>query len=328
MSIVFKQTIIHNLDLSNGMPIISQNPVVLTDETESFITKKIISVVENTGIAEAEFSGQLNIYPEDSLSYKVNNWDDKYFIPLAERVADTFFKYMVEYGTIKSGDLIATLYNVDGKNRLAFLKVDFKEEYTHFVENNETGISSRIIKHKGIYESNVGEAVVFNLDEGAVQILDNSKSKYLQLLFDLKPKLSVKETIKAIEKAAIKTVEEHYDNTLVPLNELRNNISESISRTSTIPVMEIIEQTFGDDTEVLESCIDHMEELGIREAKVEVTNNSIRNKFATQKLKTDTGIEIKMPTHLFKDNDFFEMVNEPNGTITLKIKNVSQVLNK
>ena len=50
MSIVFKQTIIHNLDLSNGMPIISQNPVVLTDETESFITKKIISVIENTGI--------------------------------------------------------------------------------------------------------------------------------------------------------------------------------------------------------------------------------------------------------------------------------------
>lgn len=328
MSITFKQTIIHTLDLSTGQPIISKNPVVLTDETESFITKKLISVVENTGIADAEFSGQMNLYPEDSLSYKINNWNDKYFIQLADDVAQLFYRYMIEYGTIPSGDLVAALYNANGENKLTFMKINFKEEYTHFVENGEHGITSHIIKHKGIYEQKINEAVVFNLDAGTVQILDCSRSKYVQLLFDLKPKLSVKETISAIEKVARKVVEEHYDNQLVPLNELRNNISESISRTNTIPVLDIMMDTFGNDDEVFESCMEHMLELGIKEAKVDVSSNSIRNKFATQKIKTDTGIEIKMPTHLFKDSDFFEIVNEADGTITLKIKNISQVLNK
>lgn len=323
MSITFKQTIIHNLDLSMGMPIISKEPVVLTDETESFITKKLVSVIENTGIADAEFSGQMNLYPEDSLSYKLNNWNDKYFIQLADDVAQLFYRYMIEYGTIPSGDLVAALYNANGENKLAFMKINFKEEYTHFVENSETGVSSRIIKHKGIYEQKVNEAVIFNLDAGTVQILDGSRSKYVQLLFDLKPKLSVKETISAIEKVARKVVEEHYDNQLVPLNELRNNISESISRTSTIPVLDIMMDTFGNDDEVFESCMEHMLELGIKEAKVDVSNNSIRNKFTTQKLKIDTGIEIRVPTHLVKDDDFFEVVNEKDGTITLKIKHVS-----
>lgn len=326
MAITFKQTIIHSLDLSMGQPIISKNPVVLTDESESFITKKLISVIENNSIADAEFSGQLNLYQEDSLSHKISNWNDKYFLPLAENVADTFFRYIVEYGTIPSGDLISTLYLIDGNMHLAFLKINFKEESTHYYDHENSTAS--IIKHRGIYEKNIVEAVVFNLEDASVQILDESKSKYLQLLFDLKPKLSVKETIKAIEKVAAKTIEEHYDNPIAAMNELKNNISESISRTSTIPVMEIIEKTFGSDETVLESCIEHAEEFGIKEAKVEVTNSSIKNKFASQKLKTDTGIEIKMPTHLFKDQDFFEMVNEADGTITLKIKHVSHVLNK
>ena len=70
---------------------------VLTDETESFITKKLVSVVENTGIADAEFSGQMNLYPEDSMSYKLNNWNDNYFIQLADDVAQLFYRYISVY---------------------------------------------------------------------------------------------------------------------------------------------------------------------------------------------------------------------------------------
>ena len=112
------------------------------------------------------------------------------------------------------------------------------------------------------------------------------------------------------------------------MTELKHNISESISRTSTIPVKEIMEQTFGSDEEVFESCMHKVEEMGLREAKVEVTDSKIVNKFNSQKLKTDTGIEIKLPTHLFKDPDFIEIVNEPNGTISIVLKNISEIINK
>lgn len=222
MAITFKQTIIHNLDLSMGMPIISKNTLVLSDEVESFITRKIVAVTENSSFADAEFSGQLNIYPEDSLKYKINNWMDEYFIPLSENVADGLFRYMTEYGTIASGDLIVTLYTMNDCNYLALLKINFKEENTHYYDHENN--TACIIKNKCIYEKNVIEAIVFNIDSSEIKILDETKSKYWQLLFDVKPKLSLKETIKAIEKVAANTIEEHYNNPLNAINELKSNI--------------------------------------------------------------------------------------------------------
>lgn len=326
MSITFKHTIIHVLDLTMNMPLFSTNLLVLNDETESFITRHLMKIFESSSSSDA-------IFKEEASLPKVLEMplDAEAFTRLSHEMAEVFYRYMTEYGTIPSGDLILTSFMMDGGNYLGIFKLNYKEEFTHFVEHNEAGVVARIIKHKGIFPSaskQVDEGVIINTDNLEVILLDGTKSKYLSLLFDLEPALSVKETIKAIEKVATKVIEEHYDNPVSALTELKNNISESIARTQTIPVQEIMEQTFGSDEEVFESCTMQMEEYGIKEAKIEVADSKISNKFASQKLKTDTGIELKFPTHLFKDPDFIEVVNNPNGTLSIVLKNISQITNK
>ena len=296
MSIIFNHTIIHVLDLSMGTPILSTDLLPLNDETESFITKHLVKIFESSVTCEAMFK-------EDAAFHKVFEVPLTYehFLGLSNDLADIYFKYMVEYGTIPSGDLIVAHFMMNSTNYLGVLKLNYKEEFTHFVDNSEGGVSARIIKHKGIFpptSKQVDEGIIINLDSEEVLLIDTTKSKYLSLLYDLEPKLSVKETIKAIEKVASKVIETHYDNPLNAMTELKTNISESISRTSSIPVEEIMAQTFGEDTEVFETCIQHMEEMGIKEAKVEISDPKIGNKFSSQKLKTDTGIELKFPTHL------------------------------
>lgn len=326
MSIKFKQTIIHTLDIAMSQPVISKNLLAMNDSIESFITKKLVSAMESSSICDAVFKEQLSFYPEDSLYYNVKNWSEDNFISLSELLAHSFYRYISEYGTIASGDLVVTSYIMNGCNYLGIFKVNFKEENTHYYDHEKNTAS--IITNKSIYEKNVIEASIVNLDLGSIQVLDETKSKYMQLLLDVEPKLSVKETIKAIERAASKVIDEYYDDPINAITELKNNITESIARTSTIPVEEVMRQTFRDNEEVLESCIDHMEEMGIKEINLEVRDNKISNKFSSQKIKTDTGIEIKVPIHLFKDVDFLEIVKMPNGTVNILIKNVSQMVNK
>lgn len=326
MSITFKHTIIHVLDLTMNMPLFSTDLLLLNDETESFITRHLMKIFESSSSSDA-------IFKEEASLPKVLEMplDTETFTRLSHEMAEVFYRYMMEYGTIPSGDLILTSFMMDGGNYLGIFKLNYKEEFTHFVEHNEAGVVARIIKHKGIFPSaskQVDEGVIINTDNLKVILLDGTKSKYLSLLFDLEPALSVKDTIKAIEKVATKVIEEHYDNPVSALTELKNNISESIARTQTIPVQEIMEQTFGSDEEVFESCTMQMEEYGIKEAKIEIADPKISNKFASQKLKTDTGIELKFPTHLFKDPDFIEVVNNPNGTLSIVLKNISQITNK
>lgn len=326
MSISFNRTIIHVLDLSMNMPLLSTDFLTLNDETESFITKHLIKIFESSMTSEALFKEEA---PLRQIFNQSLSADD--FLGLSNDLADIYYRYMTEYGTIPNGDLIVTSFMMDGTRYLGILKLNYKEEYTHFIEQGEGLVSARIIKHKGIFppsSKQIDEGVIINLDNEQVLLLDATKSKYLSLLYDLEPMLSVKETIKAIETVATKVIEEHFDNPIEAMTELKNNISESIARTNTIPIHEVMEQTFGAHEEIFETCVSQMEEFGIKESTVEVTDNKISNKFASQKLKTDTGIEIKLPTHLFKDPDFVEIVNNPNGTISILLKNISQLNQK
>lgn len=323
MSITFKHTIIHVLDLNMGMPLLSTDLLTLNDETESFITRHLIKIFESSSSCEAIFKegASMPIQLEAPLTSEA-------FIQLSSEITEVFYRYMIEYGNIPIGDLVFTSFIMDGNNYFGILKLNYKEEYTHYVEQMEGSIVTRIIKNKGVFPAaskQIDEGLIISTDSLNVFLLDNTKSKYLSLMFDLEPALSVKETIKAIETVANKVIEAHYDNPIAAITELKSNITESIARTQTIPVQEIMEQTFGADEEVFESCVQHIEELGIKDTKVEVNDSKISNKFASQKLKTDTGIEIKLPTHLFKDPDFIEIVNEPNGTLSIVIKNISQI---
>lgn len=326
MSITFKHTIIHVVDLNIGMPLLSTDLLTLNDETESFITRHLIKIFESSSSCEAIFKDGASMPTQLEMPLTSEN-----FIQLTNEITDVFYRYMVEYGNIPSGDLVFTAFMMDGNNYFGILKLNYKEEYTHYVEQLDGTIVTRIIKNTGIFPAaskQVDEGLIICTDSLKVSLLDNSKNKYLSLMFDLAPALSVKETIKAIETVASKVIEEHYDNPISAMTELKNNITESIARTQTIPVQEVMEQTFGSDEEVFESCIQHIEELGIKGSTIEVSDSKISNKFASQKLKTDTGIEIKLPTHLFKDPDFIEIVNEPNGTISIVLKNISQIINK
>ena len=326
MSITFKHTIIHVLDLNMGMPLLSTDLLTLNDETESFITRHLLKVFESSSSCEAVFKegASLPLQLETPLTSEA-------FIQLSNEITEVFYRYMVEYENIPSGDLVLTSFILDGNNYLGLLKLNYKEEYTHFVEQVDGTVVTRIIKNKGIFPAaskQVDEGLIISIDTLKVSLLDNTKSKYLSLMFDLEPALSIKETVKAIETVATKVIEEHYDNPINAITELKSNISESIARTQTIPIQEIMEQTFGNDVEVFETCMQHVEEFGLKEAKIEVTDSKISNKFNSQKIKTDTGIEIKLPTHLFKDPDFIEIINEPNGTLSIVLKNISQIINK
>lgn len=326
MSITFKHTIIHVLDLNMGMPLLSTDLLTLNDETESFITRHLLKIFESSSSCEAIFKEDASMLTQLQAPLTSEN-----FIHLSNEITDIFYRYMVEYGNIPSGDLVITSFMMDGNNYFGLLKLNYKEEYTHYVEQLDGTVVTRIIKNKGIFPAaskQIDEGLIISTDNFNSILLDTTKNKYLSLMFDLEPALSIKETVKAIEAVASKVIEEHYDNPVSAMTELKSNISESIARTQTIPIKEIMEQTFGKDEEVFESCMQKVEEFGLKEAKIEITDSKISNKFNLQKLKTDTGIEIKLPTHLFKDPDFIEIINEPNGTISIVLKNISQIVNK
>ena len=49
---------------------------------------------------------------------------------------------------------------------------------------------------------------------------------------------------------------------------------------------------------------------------------------ACTRARTDTGIEISFPAEMLKDTEYVQFVNEPNGLISIELKNIGSIENK
>ena len=65
----------------------------------------------------------------------------------------------------------------------------------------------------------------------------------------------------------------------------------------------------------------------IRE-EVRPQNETTVRKLHKQYLKTDTGIEINIPMDEYNNNDSVEFITNPDGTISIMIKNINRLMAK
>ena len=48
----------------------------------------------------------------------------------------------------------------------------------------------------------------------------------------------------------------------------------------------------------------------------------------SHKIKTDTGIEITFPSEYIENTDFIQFINNPDGTLSIELKNIGKIVNK
>ena len=79
-----------------------------------------------------------------------------------------------------------------------------------------------------------------------------------------------------------------------------------------------------------DSCDDFREELrkqGV-EKPIEVEYVKPARSDKVQKIKTDKGIEIIIPVDYMNSRDFVEFKNQPDGTISIQLKNITRITSK
>ena len=62
--------------------------------------------------------------------------------------------------------------------------------------------------------------------------------------------------------------------------------------------------------------------------KLSVENPKVVKSIRSHKIKTDTGIEIKIPTEYLENSRYVEFINNPDGTISIALKNIGKIVNR
>lgn len=144
----------------------------------------------------------------------------------------------------------------------------------------------------------------------------------------LEPEVSTKDNIKTI-KRAVKTVADKFD---VPEHEAmaatQSAIFDSVQEDGQINTADIAEAVFKGNISAKQA---YQEVIADKEIETEIAVPNVERyekKYRLQRFKLDSGIEIAIPMDIYQDRSKVEFVNNPDGTMSLVIKDIESIVNK
>ncbi|MBD5523701.1 MAG: nucleoid-associated protein [Lachnospiraceae bacterium] len=329
-----KNVIVHILDSTIGMPVLSDTELEYGSEVAEFLKEHIARISSGDDAKECRF------YKEESEVYHLlNAYADEDFVSISKDIATQLYEIMNSNIDIPAADLMVVRFKEGEDEYLALLKMNYKSLYTHRTMATEDGEgnSNEIIRHKSILPSEtqrLTEAAIIRLQDLALWVIEKKyevngeKINYFSFLFlKCSAHLSHKSKLSIVSRAVENVQKEGYDETERFEKQMRAKsiIQEEIEEKGGFVVEELAERIFEEQPELKVAFQDKMEKYDMVKEEIQPQSENTVRKYQSQHLYTDTGIEIKIPMEQYKNPRSVEFITNPDGTISVLIKNIEHL---
>lgn len=327
MEIIIHQAILHVLDTTLDAPVLSGGSMELTAEKTAYLQNHIEKLLASDEIR------QCRPLPDSAFRNELEHNQD--FIDLSCRIAGVLFDYMHAHTTIPGADLAVVDFTRDGAPWLGILKLNYKNGYTHYTETVEGAPVNSIIQQRACLPTQSGkveEGALVNLTDYSMRLLekkydiDGHKEFYLSsVVFQYTQAEPEKKKLQAIQEAAAQAVkdayedEPHADAQVAML--IANQAADNDNQVSVEQVRQQLAEEYPLAAVPFDDYVEKSEVLEEAVAPVTVTPARIR-RMESRSIRTANGIEVKIPTELLNSDSELEFLHDPDGSVSLLIKNV------
>lgn len=327
MEIIIHQAILHVLDTTLDAPVLSGGGMELTAEKTAYLQNHIEKLLASDEIR------QCRPLPDSAFRNELEHNQD--FIDLSCRIAGVLFDYMHAHTTIPGADLAVVDFTRDGAPWLGILKLNYKNGYTHYTETVEGTPVNSIIQQRACLPTQSGkveEGALVNLTDYSMRLLekkydiDGHKEFYLSsVVFQYTQAEPEKKKLQAIQEAAAQAVkdayedEPHADAQVAML--IANQAADNDNQVSVEQVRQQLAEEYPLAAVPFDDYVEKSEVLEEAAAPVTVTPARIR-RMESRSIRTANGIEVKIPTELLNSDSELEFLHDPDGSVSLLIKNV------
>lgn len=326
-----RSVILHILDSSTGEPVLSDDCLEMGSELQDFIKEHIAKIFEGDDSKKCEFHKQ-----ESEVYALLNEYDDEKFVEISKDLATILYGIMNANIDIPAADMFVVRFTSDSLEYLAILKMNYRAMYTHRSIPENQFIRNEIYTYKELLPTEgqrLAEACVIRLNDLAVWLIEkkaeiNGKKEdyFSELYLKCKSRLSDKKKLKLVQKAIEAVNNDAFEEAdrYEPQMKAKAIIHDELDKKGGFMVEEIGDLVFKDREDLRTAYQDKVEKYNLVKEEVLPQSERTTKHFATQSLVTDTGIEIKIPMDQY-ENDNVEFVNNPDGTMSLVIKNISNI---
>ena len=327
MEIIIHQAILHVLDTTLDAPVLSGGGMELTAEKTAYLQNHIEKLLASDEIR------QCRPLPDSAFRNELEHNQD--FNDLSCRIAGVLFDYMHAHTTIPGADLAVVDFTRDGEPWLGILKLNYKNGYTHYTETVEGAPVNSIIQQRACLPTQSGkveEGALVNLTDYSMRLLekkydiDGHKEFYLSsVVFQYTQAEPEKKKLQAIQEAAAQAVkdayedEPHADAQVAML--IANQAADNDNQVSVEQVRQQLAEEYPLAAVPFDDYVEKSEVLEEAAAPVTVTPARIR-RMESRSIRTANGIEVKIPTELLNSDSELEFLHDPDGSVSLLIKNV------
>lgn len=330
-----EKVILHILDPSVGLPVLSEEEHPSNGEIMEFIDRHIENVFRDVNAKKSFFKEEDN--PVKKLCQDIAG-DNTTFIQKTKEVAFMLYNILAKNPDIPPCDFICSLFDGDGKPYLGFFLFNYKTSYIHYVEELEKGRINTVLKQSTTL-ANINQVVdeffIIDLEDFSILLkekkyeINGEKDFYLSKhLLKSEDLLSDKAKMDIVNKVSKKIIKDYYDNDVAKLAEVKSAMIESVEESETIDVDLVKTRVFKNNPDIQQKYDEEIEKKGLVDKTIDVNQNLNKKISRFQKLVMDNGIEVKIPIEYLSQDDKIEFLNNNDGTVSVLLKAIKDIQGK
>ena len=328
--------ILHILDFESAVNVMSQRELDLdTRAVRSFVTSHLRR-------ARTSGDNKRGAFAEDSAfagELKSFFFGERDFIDLSQQIAEFVSGELANAEKIESTDVFVADFEDDDDVRwFAVMLMNSRMAFMHEVAREGGEVRNDIARHYAILPSPSQKVASFALVRASTMdvYFQDKKRKIAgedtflipDGLLQCETGVSGKEAIDAVTRVVEQVAEEHGANTAVALAKAKAAVAEAVEEDEELPPWDIVDEAFEDEPVMRDAIKASLQEEHLPERvpveRAQVERAAVRN----HKIRTDTGIEISFPAEMVDNPDYIEFVNEPNGLISISLRNIGSFENR
>ena len=334
MDIVIKRAILHILDFQSNMTVISNQWLDLSDPAMlDFVVKHVENSMKDSGRHRGEFQ------PQSRFSQMVHQYlnNELDLISLSSTAATMLHDEIIQSDSLDSVDVMMVEFSRSEEQYLGLLCFNNKMGYVHQVFSGEDGVRNEIMRHYSILPNTsqkLGSFAFVKLSDLKVTFLDKKRTINGEQVFALPEKVlqctwqrSSRETVKMVNKIATKVAEEHGTNSTMAVSRAKSYIAGNAETSDLLSPMDMGREVFAESSVMQNEFRVQLQEAGL-DKPMPVDRPYAHKVGKSHKIKTDTGIEITIPVDYFDNERYVEFINNPDGTLSIALKNIAKITNR
>lgn len=331
--IIIEKAILHILDFHSGVTVYSDTELPVKDSIETWLLKHIERAWGSQDAKPGTF------YDDSAFLKQIASYDagELSFIDFSKQIAKTLEDAFTHAEEMPSSDVIVAAVSIDEVPYLVILRSNSYIGFTHQVNQTENGIQNEIINHYSIMPNLSQKIDEFAFVNRRTKEIKTAAKKYTldgnpvivlpEVLLECSLTPSPKEAMKNLSKAAAKVAESFGQDKVATEAAVKSYVAETMQQGTELDLQEAGKEIFHDNPAMQQELDTAIRDAGITEP-VQMDPEATLKKVSRHKLKTDTGIELTIPTDYFDNTEFIEFNNNEDGTLSITLKHISNIVNR